>query len=36
MPPNFPNLAAYVACSETRPTFQHAFAAQLAVFEGKS
>ena len=28
----YPNLAAYVARSETRPAFQRAFAAQLAVF----
>ncbi|QBB69872.1 hypothetical protein ELE36_05530 [Pseudolysobacter antarcticus] len=28
----YPNLAAYVARGETRPAFQRAFAAQLAVF----
>ena len=32
----FPNLAAYVARAEARPTFQRAFAAQLAVFQAAS
>lgn len=31
----FPRLAAYVARGEARPAYQHAFAAQLAVFTGK-
>ncbi|HEY3521934.1 MAG TPA: glutathione S-transferase family protein [Rhodanobacteraceae bacterium] len=31
----YPNLAAYVARGETRPAYQRAFAAQLAVFTGK-
>jgi glutathione S-transferase len=29
----FPKLAAYVARGETRPAYQRAFAAQLAVFQ---
>jgi glutathione S-transferase len=32
----FPNLATYVARGEARPAYQRAFAAQLAVFTGKS
>ena len=32
----FPNLSAYVARAEARPAFKRAFAAQLAVFEGRS
>jgi glutathione S-transferase len=32
----FSNLAAYVARGEARPAYQRAFAAQLAVFTGKS
>jgi glutathione S-transferase len=32
----FPNLAAYVARGESRPAFQRAFAAQLAVFNAAS
>jgi glutathione S-transferase len=32
----FPNLAAYVARGETRPAYQRAFAAQLAINAGKS
>jgi glutathione S-transferase len=32
----FPNLAAYVARGEARPAFKRAFAAQLAVFTGKT
>jgi glutathione S-transferase len=32
----YPNLAAYVARGEARPAYQRAFAAQLAVFTGKS
>jgi len=32
----FPNLAAYLACAEARPAYKRAFAAQLAVFEGRS
>ncbi|MGE0522077.1 MAG: glutathione S-transferase family protein [Variibacter sp.] len=32
----FPNLAAYVARGEARPAYKRAFAAQLAVFTGKS
>jgi glutathione S-transferase len=32
----YPNLAAYVARGEARPAFKRAFAAQLAVFTGKS
>jgi glutathione S-transferase len=32
----YPNLAAYVARGEARPAYQRAFAAQLAVFNGKS
>jgi glutathione S-transferase len=32
----FPNLTAYVARGETRPAFQRAFAAQLAVFQAAS
>lgn len=31
----YPNLDAYVARAEARPAFQRAFAAQLAVFEGR-
>ncbi|MFT3722336.1 MAG: glutathione S-transferase family protein [Hyphomonadaceae bacterium] len=31
----YPNLAAYVARAEARPAFQRAFAAQLAVFQGR-
>lgn len=31
----YPNLAAYVARSEARPAFRHAFADQLAVFTSK-
>jgi glutathione S-transferase len=31
----FPNLAAYVARGEARPAYKRAFAAQLAVFNGK-
>ena len=31
----FPNLAAYAARGETRPAYQRAFAAQLAVNAGK-
>ncbi|MES2018113.1 MAG: glutathione S-transferase family protein [Pseudomonadota bacterium] len=31
----YPNLAAYVARGEARPSYQRAFAAQLAVFTGK-
>jgi glutathione S-transferase len=31
----YPSLAAYVARGETRPAYQRAFAAQLAVFTGK-
>jgi glutathione S-transferase len=31
----YPNLAAYVARGEARPTYKRAFAAQLAVFTGK-
>lgn len=31
----FPNVAAYVARGEARPAFQRAFAAQLAVFQGR-
>jgi glutathione S-transferase len=33
---DYPNLAAYVARGETRPAFQRAFAAQLAVFNAAS
>ena len=33
---DYPNLAAYVARGQARPAFQRAFAAQLAVFEGKA
>ena len=32
----YPNLGAYVARGEARPAYQRAFAAQLAVFTGKS
>ena len=32
----YPNLAAYVARGEARPSYQRAFAAQLAVFTGRS
>ena len=32
----YPNLSAYVARGEARPAFRRAFAAQLAVFTGKS
>jgi glutathione S-transferase len=32
----YPNLSAYVARGEARPAYQRAFAAQLAVFTGKS
>ena len=32
----YPNLTAYVARSEARPAFKRAFAAQLAVFTGKT
>ena len=32
----YPNLAAYLARGEARPAYQRAFAAQLAVFTGKS
>ena len=32
----YPNLCAYVARGEARPAYQRAFAAQLAVFTGKS
>jgi glutathione S-transferase len=32
----YPNLAAYVARGEARPAYERAFAAQLAVFTGKS
>ncbi|MEP6830671.1 MAG: glutathione S-transferase family protein [Rhizomicrobium sp.] len=32
----FPNLAAYVARGEARPAYKRAFAAQLAVFTGRS
>ena len=32
----FPNLSAYVARGEARPAFKRAFAAQLAVFTGRS
>jgi glutathione S-transferase len=32
----FPNLSAYVARAEARPAFKRAFAAQLAVFNGKA
>lgn len=32
----YPNLAAYVARGEARPAYKRAFAAQLAVFTGKS
>lgn len=32
----FPNLLAYVARAESRPAFERAFAAQLAVFERRS
>ncbi len=32
----YPNLCAYVARGEVRPAFKRAFAAQLAVFTGKS
>jgi glutathione S-transferase len=31
----YPNLAAYVARGETRPAYQRAFDAQLAVFTGQ-
>jgi glutathione S-transferase len=34
--PEFPNLAAYVERGESRPAFQRAFAAQLAVFTGNA
>jgi glutathione S-transferase len=33
---NYPKLSAYVARGEARPAFQRAFAAQLAVFTGRS
>jgi glutathione S-transferase len=32
----YPNLAAYVARAEARPAYKRAFAAQLAVFEGRA
>jgi glutathione S-transferase len=32
----FPNLSAYVGRAEARPAYKRAFAAQLAVFTGKS
>jgi glutathione S-transferase len=32
---DYPNLVAYIARGEARPGFQRAFAAQLAVFEGR-
>ena len=32
----YPSLAAYIARAEARPAYQRAFAAQLAVFEGKA
>ena len=32
---DYPNLVAYIARGEARPAFQRAFAAQLAVFEGR-
>src|SRR5262245_52252316 len=32
----YPSLAAYVARGEARPAYKRAFAAQLAVFSGKS
>lgn len=32
----FPNISAYVARGEARPAFKRAFAAQLAVFEGRA
>lgn len=32
----YPNLTAYVARGEARPAYQRAFAAQLAVFEGRT
>ena len=32
----YPNLAAYVARGEARPAYKRAFAAQLAVYTGKS
>lgn len=32
----YPNLSAYVARGEVRPAYKRAFAAQLAVFTGKS
>ena len=32
----FPNLSAYIARAEARPAYKRAFAAQLAVFTGKS
>jgi glutathione S-transferase len=32
----YPNLAAYVARAEARPAYKRAFAAQLAVFQGKA
>src|SRR6185503_11372041 len=32
----FPNLSAYVARAEARPAYKRAFAAQLAVFTGKT
>jgi glutathione S-transferase len=32
----YPNLSAYVARGEARPAYKRAFAAQLAVFTGKS
>jgi glutathione S-transferase len=32
----YPNLSAYVARGEARPAYKRAFAAQLAVFAGKS
>ena len=33
---SYPNLLAYVAQGEARPAFKHAFAAQLAIFEGRA
>ena len=33
---SFPNLVAYVERGKARPAFKRAFAAQLAVFEGKA
>jgi glutathione S-transferase len=33
--PDYPNLAAYIARGQARPAYQRAFAAQLAVFNGR-